>query len=181
MFTDEAATNIETVHCAVVLVALVLITLVELGKLTPTVTLAVAGVIAVLQFTLGPWLTDLSLRWFFKVRWQSPEELPGHLKEFVGRVCAEHAMRFPHMGLIDDGAPEAFTYGHHPNNARVVVSRGLLELLTPEEVEAVVAHELGHARNWDMALMTVAWPRCSFTSCTVTRPTASVTSVTPGR
>lgn len=138
------------------LVALVLITLVELGKVTPTVALVVAGAIAVVQFTLSPWLTDLSLRWFFKARWQSPEELPDHLRAFVERVCAEHGMRFPHMGLIDDGAPTAFTYGHHPSNARVVVSRGLLELLDPEEVEAVVAHELGHARNWDMALMTVA-------------------------
>src|SRR5205807_3933547 len=79
-----------------------------------------------------------------------------HLEKFVRRVCAEHRMRFPWFGIIDDGAPQAFTYGHHPSNARVVISRGLFELLTPEEVEAVVAHELGHARNWDMALMTLA-------------------------
>ena len=65
-------------------------------------------------------------------------------------------MRFPWVGIIRDGAPQAFTYGHHPGNARVVISRGLMELLTDEEVEAVVAHELGHAHNWDMALMTLA-------------------------
>ena len=65
-------------------------------------------------------------------------------------------MSVPSIGMIEDGAPAAFTYGHHPNNARVVISRGILELLEPSEVEAVVAHELGHARNWDMALMTMA-------------------------
>ena len=138
------------------MVAVVLITLVELGKLTPTFALILAGVLAVAQFTLGPWLTDLMLRWFFKARWQKPEELPEHMRMFVARVCGDQRMRFPHMGLIDDGAPTAFTYGHHPNNARVVVSRGLMELLTPAEAEAVVAHELGHARNWDMALITIA-------------------------
>ncbi len=41
-------------------------------------------------------------------------------------------------------------------NARVVISRGLMEILEPDELEAVVAHELGHVRNWDMVLMTLA-------------------------
>jgi Zn-dependent protease with chaperone function len=65
-------------------------------------------------------------------------------------------MRSPRFGIIDDGAPQAFTYGHTPNNARIVISRGTLELLDPREVEAVVAHEIGHAVHWDMALMTLA-------------------------
>jgi heat shock protein HtpX len=59
------------------------------------------------------------------------------------------------LGIIDDGAPNAFTYGHTPNNARVVITRGLFDLLDDPEVEAVVAHEIGHAKNWDMFLMTV--------------------------
>src|SRR6202035_3263458 len=81
---------------------------------------------------------------------------PEHLESFVRRVCDDNHMRFPSFGIIDDGAPQAFTYGHHPSNARVVISRGTMNLLAPEELEAVVAHELGHARNWDMALMTLA-------------------------
>src|SRR6185436_6650498 len=85
-----------------------------------------------------------------------PDQLPQHLEDFVQRVCGENRMKFPWFGIIEDGAPQAFTYGHHPSNARVVISRGLMELLSPEELEAVVAHELGHARNWDMALMTLA-------------------------
>jgi Zn-dependent protease with chaperone function len=85
-----------------------------------------------------------------------PDQLPPHLRSFIERVCAENKMKFPHVGLIHDGAPTAFTYGHHPSNARVVISQGILDLLEPAEAEAVVAHELGHARNWDMALMTLA-------------------------
>ena len=61
----------------------------------------------------------------------------------------------PWFGLIHDGAPNAFTYGHHPNNMRIVITQGILDLLEPAEVEGVVAHEIGHGKNWDMLLMTV--------------------------
>jgi Zn-dependent protease with chaperone function len=138
------------------LLSLVLITLSVLGYLSTNVALIIGMVFALAQFTLGPWILDLCLRWLYRFRWLNPIEMPDHLREFVARVCGEEHMRFPSVGLIDDGAPTAFTYGHHPSNARVVISRGLLELLEPAEVEAVVAHELGHARNWDMALMTMA-------------------------
>lgn len=138
------------------MLALVLITLVQFGKLNAGVALIIGIVFAALQFTLGPWIMDLCLRWIYRSRWVEPEELPEHLRVFVARVCEEQRMKFPWFGIIDDGAPSAFTYGHHPNNARVVISRGILELLEPAEVEGVVAHELGHARNWDMALMTIA-------------------------
>jgi Zn-dependent protease with chaperone function/Zn-finger nucleic acid-binding protein len=139
------------------LVALVLIGLVEFGHfLSPTAALIIGVVIAALQFALGPWIMDLSLRWFYKFSWAHPDDLPDHLRTFVSRVCEEHKMRFPSFGILHDGAPQAFTYGHHPSNARVVISEGILNLLEPAEVEAVVAHELGHARNWDMALMTLA-------------------------
>ncbi len=110
----------------------------------------------VLHFLIGPFLIDLTMRWLYRMDWVAPDELPDHLKSFVDRVCADNGIRFPRFGIIDDGAPQAFTYGHSPNNARIVVSRGILELLEPEEVEAVVAHELGHAVHWDMVLMTIA-------------------------
>lgn len=138
------------------LLTLVLITCSLLGYLSTTWAL-IAGIgFGLVQFTLGPWILDLCLRCLYRFQWRSPEQLPDHLRAFIARVCGEHNLRFPSVGLIDDGAPTAFTYGHHPSNARVVISRGLLELLEPAEVEAVVAHELGHARNWDMALMTIA-------------------------
>ena len=57
-------------------------------------------------------------------------------------------------GLIHDGA-QRFPYGHHPGNMRIVITQGILDLLEPEEVEGVVAHEIGHGKNWDMLLMTV--------------------------
>jgi Zn-dependent protease with chaperone function len=138
------------------LLGLVLITIVQFGLLTPAFAVAIGVAVIVLQFVLGPWIMDLTLYLLYDMRWVKPEELPEHLEAFVRRVCGEHRMRVPWFGIINDGAPQAFTYGHHPGNARVVISRGLMDLLTPEELEAVVAHELGHSVNWDMALMTLA-------------------------
>jgi Zn-dependent protease with chaperone function len=138
------------------LLTLVLLTIVQTGWLTAETALAIGVGFAALQFALAPWIMDLMLRFLYTMRWARKEELPEHLETFVSGVCERHRMRFPSFGIIDDGAPQAFTYGHHPSNARVVISRGLMEMLTPAELESVVAHELGHARNWDMALMTLA-------------------------
>ncbi|MHB1560679.1 MAG: M48 family metalloprotease [Isosphaeraceae bacterium] len=137
------------------ILGLVLIALAELRLVTTGVAVAIGVGIIVLQFALGPWLMDLSLRWIYKFSWITPEELPEHLREFVDRVAAEQNMKFPSFGLIHDGAPNAFTYGHHPNNMRIVITQGILDLLEPAEVEGVVAHEIGHGKNWDMLLMTV--------------------------
>lgn len=144
-----------TIFALYALLTFVLITVVQFGYLSSELALLIGIVFAVLQFTVGPWLMDLSLNWMYVMNWVQPEELPEHLQQFVTRVCGEHKMKFPSFGIIEDGAPQAFTYGHHPSNARVVLSRGTIEMLTAAELEGVVAHEIGHARNWDMALMTI--------------------------
>ncbi|MBR2828023.1 MAG: M48 family metalloprotease [Bacilli bacterium] len=116
--------------------------------------IGVSIVILIIQFLISPFLTDLSMKWFYKVKWDY--EIPDYLKDFIKKVCEENKMKLPRIGFIDDGAPNAFSYGHTKNDARVVITRGILELLTEEEVKGVVAHELGHASHYDMLFMTVA-------------------------
>ena len=111
-------------------------------------------VILILQFLISPWMTDLSMKWFYKA--QFGYELPENIKKFVTEVCEQNKMKFPKIGYIDDGAPNAFTYGRTKNDARVVVTRGIFELLNEDEVKAVIGHELGHAAHYDMLFMTVA-------------------------
>ncbi len=137
------------------LLGLVLITLVQFNMLPASVAVGIGVGIILLQFALGPWLMDLTLRWIYKFSWVSVDQLPGHLRDFVVRVAGEQNMKVPSFGLIHDGAPNAFTYGHHPNNMRIVITQGILDLLEPQEVEGVVAHEIGHGKNWDMVLMTI--------------------------
>lgn len=135
---------------------LVLITVVEFGDVPVGFAVFIGVAVVILQYLLGPLLMDISLRWLYKMQWQKQEDLPGHLRAFVDKTCKDHHIKCPRFGIIDDGAPQAFTYGITPNNARIVLSRGIMELLEPEEVEAVVAHELGHVVHWDMLLMTAA-------------------------
>jgi heat shock protein HtpX len=135
---------------------LLLITAVECGLLSSFGALLSGIIFAVVQFVISPWIMDLSLRFLYKVEWVDKSSLPEHVQKITDAICMQHSFRFPSFGIINDGAPQAFTYGHYPSNARIVLSRGILELLNPEEVDSVVAHELGHVCHWDMVVMTIS-------------------------
>lgn len=135
---------------------LALITAVEFAGVNINVAVGIGLFIITIQFLLGPLIMDLSLRWLYKMQWMPLSQLPEETQNFVKQVCRQKNIKIPKFGVINDGAPQAFTYGHTPNNARIVISRGLFELLEPDEVNAVIAHEIGHAVHWDMLLMTLA-------------------------
>ncbi len=61
----------------------------------------------------------------------------------------------PKVYLIDDPDPNAFATGRDPRTACIAVTSGLLAALNREELQAVVAHEMGHVRNYDVRLMTL--------------------------
>lgn len=126
------------------------------GGMSPFGALVVAFMVAAVQFAVGPFVMDFFLGYAYQVHWIELSELPEHLQQFVQLTCAKHKMNLPRFGLISDLSPNAFTYGHTPNNARLVLTQGTLELLEEQELEGVVAHEIGHAAHWDMALMTLA-------------------------
>ncbi|MEM9004374.1 MAG: zinc metalloprotease HtpX [Cyanobacteria bacterium P01_F01_bin.86] len=110
-------------------------------------------------FFLSPFLMDLTQRWLYGTRWVDLAEIRRHSPESVQvieRVCQEHNLKQPRLGIIDDQNPTAFTYGSLPNTARLVVSRGLFTYLDDDEAATVYAHELGHIVHWDFALMTLA-------------------------
>ncbi len=124
--------------------------------LPPSFAIGITALVLFIQFLIGPYLMDLQLSWLFNLTWVEPGALPPHLREFVMKVSKAENVNFPMFGIIGDSTPNAFTYGHTPGNARIVITEGLMEKLTPEELESVVAHEIGHAVHWDMALMTLA-------------------------
>jgi heat shock protein HtpX len=78
------------------------------------------------------------------------------MAHFITQTTGKRNIPQPRFGVIQDGNPNAFTFGHYPGNARLVVTSGLLDLLDPEERNAVVAHELGHIAHWDFVVMTMA-------------------------
>ncbi|MBI4610447.1 MAG: M48 family metalloprotease [Candidatus Rokubacteria bacterium] len=120
--------------------------------------LAVLAALAVItvQYLAAPFVMDLFLRHLQSTRWVSAEELPPHLAAFIETICQARKVRFPRVGIIHDGNPNAFTYGHHPGNARLILTSGLIEMLDEDELRAVVGHELGHVLHWDILVMTLA-------------------------
>jgi heat shock protein HtpX len=111
-----------------------------------------ALVILLLQYLLGPTI----LQFIYKIEWREAQSFDPQLASFIERVCAQRNIPNPRFGVIRDGNPNAFTFGHYPGNARLVLTTGLLDLLDPEERQSVVAHELGHIARWDFVVMTIA-------------------------
>jgi heat shock protein HtpX len=85
----------------------------------------------------------------------SREEAP-ELYATVERLCAMSDLPMPRVAIIDSDVPNAFATGRSPKHAAVAVTTGLVRRLPPQEIEAVLAHELSHIANRDVLIMTVA-------------------------
>ena len=79
-----------------------------------------------------------------------PREENPRLYAIVERLAAKANIPAPKIYLIPTDSPNAFATGRNPNHASVAVTRGILELCDDEEIEGVLAHELGHVRNRDI-------------------------------
>ena len=116
------------------------------------VALVFAAIIVGGQYLIAPWLIDR----LFRIDWVAPSQWGEEFAAWLPTACAELKISVPRLGQIPDGTPNAFTYGRTKRDARVVVTRGLVEVLSPEELRAVVAHELEHVAHNDFIVMTVA-------------------------
>ena len=85
----------------------------------------------------------------------SQEEAPA-LHATVERLCAMAGLPKPRIAVVDSDVPNAFATGRNPKHAAVAVTTGLWRRLEPQEIEAVLAHELSHIANRDVLVMTVA-------------------------
>lgn len=114
---------------------------------------AVIFVVALIgvQYLLAPWLIEIC----FSIDWD-PDAIPQAQRAFVERMCREHNLPPLKMGIIESGTPNAFAFGRLRSDARIVVTRGLLDVLTEDEANAVLAHEIGHVAHYDFAVMALA-------------------------
>lgn len=143
-----------TITCLYGLLAGIIILVVLLTGGDVLIAIGASLVILFVQFLISPWITDVTMKWFYGAKFGG--EIPEYLEEFITEVCKKHDIKYPKIGFIDDGGPNAFTYGRTKKDARIVFTRGILELLKEDEVKAVVGHELGHIAHRDMMVMTFA-------------------------
>jgi heat shock protein HtpX len=116
----------------------------------PIIGLAGIGV-AVYQW----WSSDKVAMRAMRAREVTPEEAP-ELHGMIDRLCALADMPKPRVGVAQLDMPNAFATGRSPERSVVCVTTGIQGLLTPEELEAVLAHELSHVAHRDVLVMTVA-------------------------
>jgi heat shock protein HtpX len=83
------------------------------------------------------------------------EDLP-RVYNIVERLAQKVGLPTPKVYLIPTDSPNAFATGRNPNHASVAVTQGILGLLNDDELEGVIAHELGHVRNRDILISSIA-------------------------
>jgi heat shock protein HtpX len=85
----------------------------------------------------------------------TPQQAP-EFHAIVERLCIQANLPKPRLAIADTPMPNAFAVGRSPKTATVCATTGLLGLLSPAELEAVLAHELTHVQNRDVMVMTIA-------------------------
>src|SRR5215469_7397116 len=83
------------------------------------------------------------------------EDLP-RVYNIVERLAQKVDLPTPKVYVIPTDSPNAFATGRNPTHASVAVTQGILGLLNDEELEGVIAHELGHVRNRDILISSIA-------------------------
>jgi heat shock protein HtpX len=85
----------------------------------------------------------------------SPQEAP-QLHAMVERLCVQADLPKPKVAVANTSMPNAFALGRSPKSATVCATTGIMDLLSPSELEGVMAHELTHVANRDVMVMTLA-------------------------
>ena len=85
----------------------------------------------------------------------SPQEAP-ELHAMIERLCVQADLPKPKIAIADTQMPNAFAMGRSKKNSTVCATTGIMNLLSPTELEGVMAHELTHIANRDVAIMTLA-------------------------
>ncbi len=118
-----------------------------------------AGTLIALAIAIGMnafawWNSDQMVLRMYNARPVDAHTAP-ELQEMVVRLADNAGMPVPKIYVIDEDQPNAFATGRNPDNAAVAATTGLMRRLSREEVEAVMAHELAHIRNYDTLIMTI--------------------------
>ncbi len=79
------------------------------------------------------------------------------LYRIVENIAITNGMPMPKVYIMDDPAPNAFATGRDPNHGLVAATTGLLNIMDDSELEGVIAHELGHVKNYDIRVSMVAF------------------------
>ncbi|MCX6769549.1 MAG: M48 family metalloprotease [Candidatus Micrarchaeota archaeon] len=113
--------------------------------------LLVSLVMLGVQWYFGPAIIKFSTGAKQLSREQAPE-----LFAIVQKIASKAKLPMPKLYIVQNASPTAFAFGRTQSDSNIAVHSGILNVLTPEEIEGVLAHEMGHINNRDVAVMTIA-------------------------
>jgi heat shock protein HtpX len=109
------------------------------------------GIILVfVQYMIGPKMVESVMH----VNYVSEQEAP-NLHAMIEDLAIKAGIPKPRVGIAEISVPNAFAFGRSKGDGRICVTRGILKILDPEELEAVLGHEISHIKHSDMAVMTL--------------------------
>src|SRR6266852_3884332 len=117
--------------------------------------MTMALIFALIGNAFAYFFSDKIALWSSGAQPVSREQVP-RLYEVMERLAAKANLPVPKLYLVPEAAPNAFATGRNPRHASVAVTEGLLQLMTDDELEGVIAHELSHVRNYDILISSVA-------------------------
>jgi heat shock protein HtpX len=115
----------------------------------------IAVFFSIISAVIGYWFSDkivLSMSNASEIKFADDKEL----FRIVENLCITIGLPMPKIYVIKDPAPNAFATGRNPENSAIAVTTGLLDRLEKNEIEAVLAHELSHVKNYDILIATLA-------------------------
>ena len=101
------------------------------------------------------WFSDKIVLRMYNAQEVSPQENPG-IHQLVAELAQNAGIPKPRVYIIEDDSPNAFATGRNPQHAVVAVTTGVMRILSREELRGVLAHELGHVKNRDILIGSIA-------------------------
>ena len=144
-----------TFKTAVLLTALTLFLLFVGDRLGGQNGMVMALIIAALTNFVSYFFSDKIALAMYRAQPVTREQLP-RVYSVVERMTQRIGLPMPKIYVIPTDSPNAFATGRNPSHASVAVTEGILNLLDDEELEGVLAHELGHVRNRDILISSIA-------------------------
>jgi heat shock protein HtpX len=121
------------------------------GRQGMIIALVFAGVMNFVSY----WFSDKIVLAMYRGREVSPAEAP-RFHAIVDGLIARAGLPKPKLYVLPGDSPNAFATGRNPSHAAVAATEGILNLMSDEELEGVIAHELGHVKNRDILISSVA-------------------------
>ena len=115
----------------------------------------IAFAFALLMNFVSYWFSDKIVLKMYGAKEVTEAEAPS-LVQLVRLNAQRAGLPMPRVYIIPSGSPNAFATGRNPHHAAVAVTEGILDLLSPDELEAVLSHELAHVKNRDILTSTIA-------------------------